>query len=30
MAPGHTIPGFWNPEYIKLQKNALRWLLRRD
>ena len=27
MAPGHTIPGFWNPEYIKLQKNALRWLL---
>ncbi len=28
MAPGHTIPGFWNPEYIKLQKNALRWLLR--
>lgn len=30
MAPGHTIPGFWNPEYIKLQKNALRWLLRKD
>jgi hypothetical protein len=30
MAPGHTIPGFWNPEYIKLQKNALRWLLRED
>jgi hypothetical protein len=28
MAPGHTIPGFWNPEYIKLQKNALKWLLR--
>jgi hypothetical protein len=28
MAPGHTIPSFWNPEYIKLQKNALRWLLR--
>jgi hypothetical protein len=28
MAPGHTIPGFWNPEYVKLQKNALRWLLR--
>jgi type 1 glutamine amidotransferase len=27
MAPGHTIPSFWNPEYIKLQKNALRWLL---
>jgi hypothetical protein len=28
MAPGHTIPGFWNLEYVKLQKNALRWLLR--
>ena len=28
MAPGHTIPGFWNPEYVKLQKNALKWLLR--
>jgi len=28
MAPGHTIPSFWNPEYIKLQKNAVRWLLR--
>jgi len=27
MAPGHTIPSFWNPEYMKLQKNALRWLL---
>ncbi len=29
MAPGHTIPGLWNPEYVKLQKNALAWLLRR-
>jgi type 1 glutamine amidotransferase len=29
MAPGHTIPSFWNPEYVKLQKNALRWLLRK-
>lgn len=28
MAPGHTIPGLWNPEYVKLQKNAVRWLLR--
>jgi hypothetical protein len=28
MAPGHTIPSLWNPEYVKLQKNALRWLLR--
>jgi len=30
MAPGHTIPGLWNPEYVKLQKNALRWLLRES
>ena len=29
MAPGHTIPSLWNPEYVKLQKNALRWLLRQ-
>jgi hypothetical protein len=28
MAPGHTISSFWNPEYVKLQKNALKWLLR--
>jgi len=28
MAPGHTIPSLWNPEYVKLQKNALRWLLK--
>ena len=28
MAPGHTIASFWNPEYVKLQKNALLWLLR--
>lgn len=29
MAPGHTIPSLWNPEYIKLQENALRWLLHK-
>ncbi|MFA6472091.1 MAG: ThuA domain-containing protein [Candidatus Latescibacterota bacterium] len=28
MSPGHTIQSLWNPEYIKLQKNALKWLLR--
>ena len=28
MAPGHTIPTLWNPEYVKLQKNAVRWLLK--
>ncbi|HUT63471.1 MAG TPA: ThuA domain-containing protein [Anaerolineae bacterium] len=28
MAPGHMITVMWNPEYVKLQKNAVRWLLR--
>ncbi|MFC1650713.1 ThuA domain-containing protein [Candidatus Latescibacterota bacterium] len=28
MSPGHLIPTLWNPEYVKLQKNAVRWLLR--
>lgn len=27
-AIGHTIHAMWNPEHIKLQKNAIRWLLR--
>jgi len=25
---GHTIHALWQPEYIKIQKNAVRWLLR--
>ena len=29
LAPGHTIPALWNPEYAKLQQNATRWLLRQ-
>lgn len=28
MAPGHMITALWNPEYVKLQKNAVKWLLR--
>ena len=28
MTPGHMISSFWNPEYVKLQKNAVKWLLR--
>jgi type 1 glutamine amidotransferase len=28
MAPGHMIANLWNPEYQKLQKNAVKWLLR--
>ncbi len=27
MAPGHMIAVLWNPEYIKMQKNAVKWLL---
>ena len=29
LAPGHTIEALWNPEYVKLQRNAVRWLLRQ-
>ncbi len=28
-SPGHLIEAMWNPEYVKLQKNAVRWLLRK-
>jgi hypothetical protein len=27
-AVGHTIHAMWNPEHIKMQKNAICWLLR--
>jgi hypothetical protein len=30
LAPGHLIDDMWNPEYEKLQKNAVRWLLRQE
>ena len=29
MSPGHMLSDLWNPEYIKLQQNAVRWLLRQ-
>jgi type 1 glutamine amidotransferase len=29
MTPGHTIPTMWNPEFIKMQKNALKWVLKQ-
>ncbi len=29
LAPGHTIPALWNPEYVKLQRNAVGWLMRQ-
>ena len=28
LSPGHTIPVLWNPELVRLQQNAARWLLR--
>jgi type 1 glutamine amidotransferase len=28
LAPGHVITALWNPEYEKIQKNAVKWLLR--
>jgi type 1 glutamine amidotransferase len=27
-AVGHTIHAMWNPQYVELQKRAIRWLLR--
>ena len=30
LAPGHMLVDLWNPEYEKLQKNAVRWLLRES
>jgi hypothetical protein len=30
LAPGHMISVLWNPEYMKLQKNAVSWLMRKE
>ena len=30
MSPGHLLMVLWNPEYVKLQHNAVRWLLRQQ
>jgi hypothetical protein len=30
MSPGHMLSDLWCPEYVKLQQNAVRWLLRRE
>ena len=27
-SPGHTIHALWEPEYVKLQRRAIQWLLR--
>jgi len=29
-AVGHTLHALWQPEYFKLQKNAVRWLLKLE
>ena len=29
MAPGHVITALWNPEFEKMQKNAVKWLLHQ-
>lgn len=28
LSPGHLLTVLWSPEYVKLQQNAVRWLLR--
>jgi type 1 glutamine amidotransferase len=30
LSPGHLLTVLWNPEYVKLQRNAVRWLLRQS
>ncbi len=30
LAPGHMITALWNPEYEKVQKNAIKWLLKEN
>ncbi len=29
MSPGHMLSDLWHPEYIKLQQNALRWIMEK-
>jgi len=30
MSPGHMLSDLWNPEYVKLQKNAVRWMMGKN
>jgi hypothetical protein len=29
-SPGHLLTAHWNPEYVKLKHNAVRWLLKQS
>jgi hypothetical protein len=29
MSPGRMLTNLWNPEYVKPQHNAIRWIMRR-
>jgi hypothetical protein len=29
LSPGHMLSDLWHPEYVKLQQNAVRWVLRQ-
>jgi hypothetical protein len=29
MSPGHMLSDLWNPMYVKLQQNAVRWIMRK-
>ena len=30
LSPGHLLSDLWHPEHVKLQQNALRWILRQN
>lgn len=30
LSPGHMLSDLWHPEYVKLQQNAVRWVLRQN
>ena len=30
LSPGHLLTVLWNPEYVKMQHNAVHWLLRQS
>ena len=30
LSPGHLLTVLWNPAYVRVQQNAVRWLLRKS